>query len=187
MGPIEDPATQLENQPRSRGPRPAGRGPERRALRPRQRLCLLKGCEQAFRPKHPLTRYCSAQCREQARQWREWKARQRYRQSQGGKQRRQAQSRRYRRRQQAGKTRKIVAVKARLYWENKFGFFNIKGVSVPAAVSVFPDEQYQTPRSWAERAYPKLIHYNKARQRRTLRPGNSRNPFPRRSERRSDH
>ena len=50
---------------------------------------------------------------------------------------------------------------ARLYWENKFGFFSVKGVSVPAAVSAFPDELYQTPRSWAERAYPKLIHYNK--------------------------
>jgi len=50
---------------------------------------------------------------------------------------------------------------ARLYWENKFGFFSVKGVSVPAAVSAFPDELYQTPRSWAERAYPKLMHYNK--------------------------
>ncbi|WP_136622427.1 MULTISPECIES: epoxide hydrolase family protein [Mesorhizobium] len=50
---------------------------------------------------------------------------------------------------------------ARLYWENKFPFFTPKGVSVPVAVSVFPDELYQTPRSWAERAYPKLIHYNK--------------------------
>jgi len=50
---------------------------------------------------------------------------------------------------------------ARLYWENKLAFFVPKGVSVPAAVSVFPDELYQTPRSWAERAYPKLIHYNK--------------------------
>jgi pimeloyl-ACP methyl ester carboxylesterase len=50
---------------------------------------------------------------------------------------------------------------ARLYWENKFGFFSVKGVSVPAAVSAFPDELYQTPRSWAEQAYPKLIHYNK--------------------------
>ncbi|MFI5322869.1 MAG: epoxide hydrolase family protein [Thermodesulfobacteriota bacterium] len=52
---------------------------------------------------------------------------------------------------------------ARLYWENwgKYGFFSVKGVSVPAAVSAFPDELYQTPRSWAERAYPKLIHYNK--------------------------
>jgi pimeloyl-ACP methyl ester carboxylesterase len=49
---------------------------------------------------------------------------------------------------------------ARLYWENKLSFFSAKGVSVPAAVSVFPDELYQTPRSWAERAYPNLIHYN---------------------------
>ena len=50
---------------------------------------------------------------------------------------------------------------ARLYWENKFSFFDVKGVSIPVAVSAFPDELYQTPRSWAERAYPKLIHYNK--------------------------
>jgi pimeloyl-ACP methyl ester carboxylesterase len=50
---------------------------------------------------------------------------------------------------------------ARLYWENKLGFFNVKGVSIPVAVSAFPDELYQCPRSWAERAYPKLIHYNK--------------------------
>ena len=49
---------------------------------------------------------------------------------------------------------------ARLYWENKFGFFNAKNVSIPAAVSVFPDEVYQAPRSWTERAYPKLIYYN---------------------------
>lgn len=53
---------------------------------------------------------------------------------------------------------------ARLYWENKgTSFFNVKGVraTVPVAVSVFPDELYPAPRSWAERAYPKLIHYNK--------------------------
>ena len=50
---------------------------------------------------------------------------------------------------------------ARLYWENKFGFFSVKGVSIPVAVSAFPDELYPTPRSWAEQAYPKLIHYNK--------------------------
>jgi pimeloyl-ACP methyl ester carboxylesterase len=52
---------------------------------------------------------------------------------------------------------------ARLYWENfgKLGFFNAKGISIPVAVSVFPDELYPAPRSWAERAYPKLIHYNK--------------------------
>jgi pimeloyl-ACP methyl ester carboxylesterase len=49
---------------------------------------------------------------------------------------------------------------ARLYWENKLAFFAPKHVGVPVAVSVFPDELYQCPRSWAERAYPKLIHYN---------------------------
>jgi pimeloyl-ACP methyl ester carboxylesterase len=52
---------------------------------------------------------------------------------------------------------------ARLYWENwgKLGYFNVKGVSIPVAVSVFPDELYPAPRSWAERAYPKLIYYKK--------------------------
>ena len=49
---------------------------------------------------------------------------------------------------------------SRLYWEYKGGFFNTKGVSIPVAVSVFPGEQYQAPRSWAERAYPNLIYYN---------------------------
>jgi pimeloyl-ACP methyl ester carboxylesterase len=49
----------------------------------------------------------------------------------------------------------------RLYWENKSSFFGVKGVSIPVAVSAFPDELYQAPRSWAARAYPKLIHYNK--------------------------
>src|SRR5436853_567898 len=50
---------------------------------------------------------------------------------------------------------------ARLYWENKLPFFSVKGVSIPVAVSAFPDEIDLCPRSWAERAYPKLIHYNK--------------------------
>ena len=51
---------------------------------------------------------------------------------------------------------------ARLYWENKsYSFFGVRGVVVPTAVSVFPDELYPAPRSWAERAFPKLIHYNK--------------------------
>jgi len=49
---------------------------------------------------------------------------------------------------------------ARLYWENALNFFNAKNVSIPAAVSIFPDELYQAPRSWAERAYPELIYYN---------------------------
>jgi len=49
---------------------------------------------------------------------------------------------------------------ARLYWEYEGGFFNAKGVSIPVAVSVFPGEQYQAPRSWAERAYPNLIYFH---------------------------
>ena len=53
---------------------------------------------------------------------------------------------------------------ARLYWEasaSRVSFFGAKGVRIPAAVSVFPDELYQAPKSWAERAYPKLVYYNK--------------------------
>ena len=51
---------------------------------------------------------------------------------------------------------------ARLYWENKADFFDAKNITIPFAISVFPDELYQAPRSWAERAYPNnLIHYNR--------------------------
>jgi pimeloyl-ACP methyl ester carboxylesterase len=50
---------------------------------------------------------------------------------------------------------------ARLYWEYKGGFFDVRNVTIPVAVSVFPDEIYAAPRSWTEKAYPKLIHYNK--------------------------
>ena len=51
---------------------------------------------------------------------------------------------------------------ARLYWENKADFFNAKNISIPFAMSVFPDELYQAPRSLAERAYPNnLLHYNR--------------------------
>jgi pimeloyl-ACP methyl ester carboxylesterase len=52
---------------------------------------------------------------------------------------------------------------ARLYWEywGKGGYFNVKGVSIPVAVSVFPDELYPVPRTWTEQAFPRLIHFNK--------------------------
>jgi pimeloyl-ACP methyl ester carboxylesterase len=50
---------------------------------------------------------------------------------------------------------------ARLYWESKLAFFAPKGVAVPTAVSAFPDELYQAPKSWTEKAYPKLIYYNR--------------------------
>ena len=50
---------------------------------------------------------------------------------------------------------------ARLYWENKLAFFDVKNISIPVAVSVFPDEIYAAPRSWTERAFPRLIHFNR--------------------------
>jgi len=50
---------------------------------------------------------------------------------------------------------------ARLYWENKLNFFAPKHIAIPVAVSVFPDEIYAAPKSWTEKAYPKLIHYNR--------------------------
>ena len=55
---------------------------------------------------------------------------------------------------------------ARLYWDTRHnlpagGFFDVRGVNIPVAVSAFADEIYQVPKSWAEKAYPKLIHYNK--------------------------
>ncbi len=81
---------------------------------------------------------------------------------------------------------------ARLYWENKgASFFAVKGVgaAIPVAVSVFPDELYPAPRSWAERAYPKLIHYNTTSSKRAgiLPHGSSRNCFQKRFARVSDH
>jgi pimeloyl-ACP methyl ester carboxylesterase len=60
---------------------------------------------------------------------------------------------------------KTAISSARLYWDNAHnptgGFFDPRGIKIPVAVSVFPDEIYAAPRSWAERAYPNLIHYNK--------------------------
>jgi pimeloyl-ACP methyl ester carboxylesterase len=56
---------------------------------------------------------------------------------------------------------KTAISSARLYWENKLDFFAPKGVRIPTAVSAYPDEIYQAPRSWTEKAYPKLIHYNR--------------------------
>jgi len=50
---------------------------------------------------------------------------------------------------------------ARLYWESKLPFFAPKDVTIPVAVSAYPDEIYTAPLSWTERAYPRLIHYNR--------------------------
>jgi len=49
----------------------------------------------------------------------------------------------------------------RIYWENKYGFFSPKGVRIPVVVSAFPNELYQVPRNWAEKAYPQMIYYKK--------------------------
>ena len=89
MGPPESPTAHPENQ--------EGR-PKRIARRPRERRCLLKGCDQYFHPRQSNQRYCSAECRKAARKWSRWKAQQRYRATKPGKAKRTDQSRRYRER-----------------------------------------------------------------------------------------
>jgi hypothetical protein len=71
---------------------------------------LLKGCEQRFHPRHARQRYCSEGCRKAAREWSEWKARQRWRASAEGKQKRNRQSQHYRQRVKERKARKKEAV-----------------------------------------------------------------------------
>ena len=56
---------------------------------------------------------------------------------------------------------KTAISSGRLFWESKLAFFDVKNITIPVAVSVFPDEIYAAPRSWTERAFPKLIHFNK--------------------------
>ena len=90
MGLSENPTRHRENQ--GVGRRKQG------ARRPRQRPCLLKGCEQPFAPRRARQRYCSERCREEARKWSRWKAQQKYRTTAGGKAQRNGQSRRYRER-----------------------------------------------------------------------------------------
>ena|SRR6516165_9902361 len=89
MGPPENLTGHPENQAGRR------RQPVRR---PRARCCLLKGCDQSFHPRQSSQRYCSAECRKAARKWSRWKAQQRYRATQAGKEKRTDQGRRYRER-----------------------------------------------------------------------------------------
>jgi pimeloyl-ACP methyl ester carboxylesterase len=56
---------------------------------------------------------------------------------------------------------KTAVSSARIYWENKSAFFAAKHVTIPVAFSAFPDEVFQAPRSWAERAYPNLVYFKK--------------------------
>src|ERR1700733_13844585 len=90
MGPPESPTSHPENQEDGRR--------KRLSRRPRSRRCLLKGCEQNFRPRRARQRYCSEQCRKAARVWSRWKAQESYRATAAGKQKRNGQSRRYRER-----------------------------------------------------------------------------------------
>ena len=107
MGPDKDSLTPAKNQD-ARGT-PRTRGGPRRTRRPRRRVCLLKDCGRVFRPQQPMARYCSGACQAEARRWRQWKARRRYRQSPNGKQKRQAQSRRYRERRKQRQARETAA------------------------------------------------------------------------------
>jgi hypothetical protein len=99
MGFSESPTTQTGNQ--------EGR---RKRWTPRQRRCLLKGCERRFHPRGGCQRYCSEACREASRDWSRWKAQQRYRATTAGKEKRNGQSQRYRERVRSRKTVEPEAV-----------------------------------------------------------------------------
>jgi hypothetical protein len=90
MGPAEDSTRLAEGQEHGRRTRPT--------RCPRTRSCLLKGCEQRFRPQRAQQRYCSEECRRAARRWSRWKAQQSYRATAAGKEKRNGQRRRYRER-----------------------------------------------------------------------------------------
>jgi hypothetical protein len=94
LGPPESATSHPENQAGGRQKRLTRR--QRGAARSRR--CLLKGCEQLFRPRRARQRYCSQQCRKAARAWSRWKAQESYRATAAGKQKRNGQSRRYRER-----------------------------------------------------------------------------------------
>lgn len=98
----EDPTKPADNQEASK--------PRTRTRRPRRRTCLLKGCGRVYPPDHPLQRYCSPACRQQAKKWYRWKAQQKYRTSESGKTKRKEQCRR-RRRRQVGKTARKLSVR----------------------------------------------------------------------------
>jgi len=117
-----------------------GPGWPRRARRPRSRVCLLKGCGRIFRPKQPMARYCSEACQVEARRWRQWKARRRYRQSANGKRKRQAQSRRYRERQKDRQVQESAAVAAVRVIPTKFFFRAHVTVRVAMRSSIAPGD-----------------------------------------------
>ena len=112
----------LPESPTRQGKKQAGGRRKRRARRPRLRWCLLKGCEQRFRPRQGCQRYCSEDCRAAARKWSRWKAQQRYRKTRAGQQKRNGQSRRYRERVQRRKASEspVVSQAARVITAEHF-------------------------------------------------------------------
>ena len=139
MGPPESATSHPENQEGGRRKRPSCR---QRAA-PRPRLCLLKGCEQSFRPRRPRQRYCSEQCRKAAWAWSRWKAQERYRAKAAGKQKRNGQSRRYRERVKSRKPPADEAVgdAARVITKKFFRRLLrpprlLRGIRAPAALAV---------------------------------------------------
>jgi len=116
----------------------------RRKRRPRRRRCLLKGCEQRFPPQHARQRYCSAECRKEARKWALWKAQQRYRETAAGQEKRNGQSVRYRERVKSRKPREPEAVSEAARVIPKKDFFRahlrparlLRALRAPAAKSL---------------------------------------------------
>jgi len=132
-----------ENHTRAQERQAAGRR-KRRARRPRLRRCLLKGCEQRYQPTQAQQRYCSENCRKEAREWSRWKAQQRYRETTAGQAKRNHQSRRYRERVKSRKATEAKPVDkgARVITQEHFFRAHVRpagllrGLRAPAAKSV---------------------------------------------------
>jgi hypothetical protein len=135
MGPDKDSLTPAKNQAARSTPRT--RGGLRWARRPRHRVCLLKGCGRVFRPQQPMARYCSESCQAEARRWRQWKARRRYRQSPNDKQKRQAQSRHYRERRSERVQENAVVTAARVI-RTKFFFVLVRSPGMLRGIPPHP-------------------------------------------------
>ncbi len=139
MGPPESATSHPENQEGGRRKRLTRR---QRGV-PRSRRCLLKGCEQSFRPRRTRQRYCSEQCRKAARAWSRWKAQEIYRATRAGKQKRNGQSRRYRERVRSRKppAGEAVGDAARVITKKFFRrllrpAWLLRGVHAPATLTV---------------------------------------------------
>ena len=135
MGPVENSTRPAKDQKHGS----AGR----RVRRPRTRRCLLKGCEQRFRPQRARQRYCSDACWRAARKWSRWKAQQSYRATMAGKDKRNGQSRRYRdrlRNQKQPALQQPVPETARVITNNFFRLllrpaWLLRGICSPAAIA----------------------------------------------------